>query len=831
MPELLNLAAGSLGALEKERAPWPLRGLLPLCLELLGAQLEHFKAPVTLAAAIIERKRSIWLPLVERELKHPSVLRLLSRGQEHSAARQHLRLRWDLTRLPTQNDEVDAGHARHHPPRKVAPGLGQHHHHIRALRRQPLQLQGQGAAGSSDVCDRIDAKSSDGNARRPDVLDEAGHVDRAVHQRARRVDTDGGHTGTREARVTKRRAAYVVTWAEDRAGQTKARIGRHEQIGTGARLACVGRRVVVEPLEEQVTGVQEEHPAPVRRTSLLDHRAEARDAAKGVPGAAARLHVALNARGVDEREALARWLPRKQRRRHRRPRRRGALDSVLAGRAGGAQGEHEQPERDKHGRDAERGTEKTGAREDTSPARHRTCRHGWGSGCGVGLGAQGDEAIVRGAKEKADHAVNPMSPPSQPRAPSLEQVLAIAREAHDGQTRRHGTPYVAHPMAVAELVEDLGAAVGVEAGPTGQAVALLHDVVEDSSITVDELEARFGADVARGVDLLTKRGKGPEATESYFERLARDGDDVHRLIKVCDRVHNLSELHLAPDLPKLRKTIHETLEHVVPLALSATPAVAAGLVAALHDAIRAAARAQREEIPALARAPATRASHTDGPAAPLGIYAIVADADPVHLRDLLDGGVAIVQLRAKGRTDRDVLRLAEELGAVCKAAGVPWVMNDRADIAAAAGADGVHLGQTDLPPRAARQLLGGQVLIGGSSHTEPELEALAADTAADLVAVGPVFLSPTKQGHAPEVGPAAFARRCAASRLPVVAIGGITTPARVAQCAHAGASLVASVSALQGAGARAMARRMSATFFAARAAAHARRPDPRRLAP
>jgi thiamine-phosphate pyrophosphorylase len=393
----------------------------------------------------------------------------------------------------------------------------------------------------------------------------------------------------------------------------------------------------------------------------------------------------------------------------------------------------------------------------------------------------------------------------------VERALVIAREAHEGQKRRHGAPYIGHPVAVRHLVDDLALACGIEIDDVTRATALLHDVLEDSEIEKDELAARFGDDVANRVDWLTKRGKGPEATTAYYARLDKHADDALRLVKVCDRVHNLSELHLAPDPAKLEKYVAETLEHVIPMA--AAGARGAGLVAALHDGIRAACRAQGESAPAESKLPPS--------SVPLGLYAIVGpkDGDDIVARvdALLAGGASFVQLRAKGKTDREILALLETLKPRCRRAGVPLVVNDRPDLCVAAGVDGVHVGQTDIPPLLARGIVGKTALVGASSHTEPELVDACAEGGADHVAVGPVYLSPTKQGHAPVVGLEALARRCRIARLPVVAIGGITTPQCVAECARAGASLVAAVSALEGADARVMARRMSASFFAARA--------------
>lgn len=391
---------------------------------------------------------------------------------------------------------------------------------------------------------------------------------------------------------------------------------------------------------------------------------------------------------------------------------------------------------------------------------------------------------------------------------SLDRALSIAQEAHEGQIRRHGAPYIAHPMAVRRIVEDLAEAVGLAIDDGTRAIALLHDVVEDSDITADELTARFGAAVGRGVQLLTKEGKGPEATRAYYERLGAEADDALRLVKISDRVHNLSELHLAPDGKKLASYVQETLEHLVPLARSARdPAVAAGLVAALHDGVRAASRAQAAPIPATAR--------LEGKV-PAGLYAIVDG--PERIRDLVAGGVAMVQLRNKNATDRALLEMAAEILGATAPLRVPLVVNDRADIAVAAGADGVHVGTTDVPPALARKIIGPDRLLGASSHTDPELHDVIDGGAADHVAVGPVFESPTKSGHAPVVGVEALAHRARATRLPVVAIGGITSPARAAQAGRAGAHLVAAVSALDVAEARVIARRMSVSFFAAREA-------------
>ncbi len=384
-------------------------------------------------------------------------------------------------------------------------------------------------------------------------------------------------------------------------------------------------------------------------------------------------------------------------------------------------------------------------------------------------------------------------------------------------------------MAVRGLAEELGDACGIAVDDATRAAALLHDVVEDSDIKVEEVAARFGDDVGWRVDLLTKRGKGPEATRAYYQRLQASADDALRLVKTSDRVHNLSELHLAPDLHKLAKYVDETLLYLVPLAAGcARPAHAAGLVAALHDGIRAASCAQGVALPAsLAHLQSGRVSR--------GLYAIVSS--PARLRELIAGGVVMVQLRNKHANDRELLTMLAEMLPLCTRARVALVVNDRADIAVAArevlgdttdvGVPvGVHVGQGDLPPRSARSVVGARALVGASTHSDAELHNVCDGAnagswgylGADHVAVGPVFPSPTKVGHAPVVGLPALAQRCQASSLPVVAIGGITSPARAAAVAGAGAHLAAAASALDVAEARVIARRMSLCFFAAAAA-------------
>ncbi|SAK59021.1 thiamine-phosphate pyrophosphorylase [Caballeronia temeraria] len=143
-------------------------------------------------------------------------------------------------------------------------------------------------------------------------------------------------------------------------------------------------------------------------------------------------------------------------------------------------------------------------------------------------------------------------------------------------------------------------------------------------------------------------------------------------------------------------------------------------------------------------------------------------------RAALEGGVTIVQLRAPEWHKRAWLDLARELLPITRAHGVPFIVNDHVDVALAVGADGVHIGQRDLPADVARQLLGPDALIG-LSVSNPD-ETAGAETLAgviDYLGAGPVYATPTKTDASPPCGIDGLAEICAAARLPTVAIGGI----------------------------------------------------------
>ena len=162
----------------------------------------------------------------------------------------------------------------------------------------------------------------------------------------------------------------------------------------------------------------------------------------------------------------------------------------------------------------------------------------------------------------------------------------------------------------------------------------------------------------------------------------------------------------------------------------------------------------------------------------------------------LRGGVRLVQYRAKeaaGLDDLQKLSQARALRQLCAAHGALFLVNDRIDIALAVEADGVHLGQGDLPPAVARQLLGPDRLIGRSTHALDQLQQAVSD-GCDYLGVGPVEATPTKPGREP-VGLDYVRQAAAASPIPFFAIGGLEA-SKVAAVRAAGAQRIAVVRAI-----------------------------------
>jgi len=173
----------------------------------------------------------------------------------------------------------------------------------------------------------------------------------------------------------------------------------------------------------------------------------------------------------------------------------------------------------------------------------------------------------------------------------------------------------------------------------------------------------------------------------------------------------------------------------------------------------------------------------------------------------LEGGAAILQLRHKNHWSRDVFAAAQGVARLCREAGAPLIINDRADFAMLLGA-GLHLGQDDLPPREARRLMGLDATIGYSSHNVQQLCAAGGEPV-DYVALGPVYLTGSKRNPDPVVGVAEVARCRTLLEKPLVAIGGITM-ANAAEVLRAGADSLAVISGLfpENSTARALRERM-----------------------
>jgi thiamine-phosphate pyrophosphorylase len=159
----------------------------------------------------------------------------------------------------------------------------------------------------------------------------------------------------------------------------------------------------------------------------------------------------------------------------------------------------------------------------------------------------------------------------------------------------------------------------------------------------------------------------------------------------------------------------------------------------------------------------------------------------------LAGGVDLFQLRDKDAGDDELLPAAEFARARCGAAGALFLLNDRPDLAAACGADGVHVGQDDMPVARARELVGDDAIVGLSTHSVQQAQA-GCRSGADYIAVGPVHATPTKEGR-PAIGVEPIRYAAAHVDIPWFAIGGID-PATIGEVVSAGARRVVVVRAL-----------------------------------
>lgn len=166
-----------------------------------------------------------------------------------------------------------------------------------------------------------------------------------------------------------------------------------------------------------------------------------------------------------------------------------------------------------------------------------------------------------------------------------------------------------------------------------------------------------------------------------------------------------------------------------------------------------------------------------------------------QVQRLTDGGAKLIQLREKHASPREFYNEAEKALRLAAKLGARIIINDRVDIALALKADGVHLGQNDLPPEAARRLLGSQSIIGFSTHTIEQARE-AARMPVDYLAFGPIFGTSSKSDAHARVGLEELRRvRAAIGQTPLVAIGGIDA-ANASQVQEAGADAVAVISAV-----------------------------------
>lgn len=184
---------------------------------------------------------------------------------------------------------------------------------------------------------------------------------------------------------------------------------------------------------------------------------------------------------------------------------------------------------------------------------------------------------------------------------------------------------------------------------------------------------------------------------------------------------------------------------------------------------------------------------------------LVTDRDIAGGRDIaeivtqaVEGGVTMVQLREKHLDTREFIALAERLKKALAPYGVPLLINDRVDVALASGADGVHIGQSDMPYKAARRLLGPDKIIGLSVENFSQIAEANALADLDYIGVSPVFATPTKTDTAEPFGLEGLRRAVQESVHPVVGIGGMNART-AADAIAAGADGIAVVSAIVGA--------------------------------
>jgi len=156
-------------------------------------------------------------------------------------------------------------------------------------------------------------------------------------------------------------------------------------------------------------------------------------------------------------------------------------------------------------------------------------------------------------------------------------------------------------------------------------------------------------------------------------------------------------------------------------------------------------------------------------------------------RQMIAGGIDVIQLRAKGFLETNIEDWARQILPICRAAGIPFFVNDHAKIAASIGADGVHVGQDDLSMDEVRSIVGDEMLVGRSTHSLEQAAAAAADPRTDCIGFGPLFATPTKPDYKPIGTREIAAVHREHPSLPIFCIGGIkkeNLPTVIAAGAH-----------------------------------------------
>lgn len=169
--------------------------------------------------------------------------------------------------------------------------------------------------------------------------------------------------------------------------------------------------------------------------------------------------------------------------------------------------------------------------------------------------------------------------------------------------------------------------------------------------------------------------------------------------------------------------------------------------------------------------------------------ALLTESETECAQKLVDAGVRLLQYRNKAASSRELLEASKRLSNILAPRGISFLVNDRADVAALAGATGVHVGQEDQAVEDARKVVGAKRLVGVSTHNRAQFEQAAASSA-DYIAVGPIFTTSTKENPDPVVGTDLIREIRPLTTKPIVAIGGITLEKAV-DVIQAGADSVA----------------------------------------